>query len=210
MHTAAGADVRSVPVDQGLIFDIGAHVGQDTDFYLQRGFRVVAVEADPDLARRLRARFGIALARGHLVVVEAAVGARSGAGKFYRLGPSLIGTALPARATWSLVLGEHCEEIDVAFVTLADLIARYGKPHYMKIDIERAVTLCSDGLRDAPTPSYLSLEAESRDFERFKRDVAAIGELGYDRFQLVRRQVVPRQRIPDPPFEGRAVQYQFA
>jgi len=30
-----------------LIFDIGAHIGADTAFYLQKGFKVVAVEAYP-------------------------------------------------------------------------------------------------------------------------------------------------------------------
>jgi hypothetical protein len=28
-----------------LIFDVGFHRGEDTDFYLKKGFRVVAVEA---------------------------------------------------------------------------------------------------------------------------------------------------------------------
>ena len=28
-----------------LIFDIGMHIGQDTEVYLKKGFRVVAVEA---------------------------------------------------------------------------------------------------------------------------------------------------------------------
>lgn len=33
-----------------LIFDIGANNGDDTAFYLKKGFRVVAIEADPALA----------------------------------------------------------------------------------------------------------------------------------------------------------------
>ena len=36
--------------DRNLIFDIGMHIGQDTEFYLKKGFRVVAIEADPTLA----------------------------------------------------------------------------------------------------------------------------------------------------------------
>lgn len=33
-----------------LIYDIGAHLGEDTDFYLKKGFKVVAIEANPFLA----------------------------------------------------------------------------------------------------------------------------------------------------------------
>ena len=32
-----------------LVFDIGMNNGDDTAYYLHRGFRVVAVEADPIL-----------------------------------------------------------------------------------------------------------------------------------------------------------------
>jgi len=32
-----------------LIFDIGSHKGEDTDFYLKKAFKVVAFEANPKL-----------------------------------------------------------------------------------------------------------------------------------------------------------------
>jgi hypothetical protein len=32
-----------------LIFDMGLHKGEDTDFYLRKGFDVVAFEANPFL-----------------------------------------------------------------------------------------------------------------------------------------------------------------
>ena len=34
---------------ENLIFDIGFHKGEDTLFYLLKGYRVIAVDADPDL-----------------------------------------------------------------------------------------------------------------------------------------------------------------
>lgn len=40
-----------------LIFDIGMYKGEDTDFYLKRGFRVIAFEANPDMIALLRATF---------------------------------------------------------------------------------------------------------------------------------------------------------
>jgi len=32
-----------------LIYDVGLHKGEDAEFYLRKGFRVVAFEADSDL-----------------------------------------------------------------------------------------------------------------------------------------------------------------
>ena len=42
---------------QNLIFDVGLHKGEDTDFYLKKGFSVVAFEADPDLVAACQERF---------------------------------------------------------------------------------------------------------------------------------------------------------
>ena len=57
-----------------LIFDVGTHKGQDSDFYLKLGYRVVAVEANPALADELRHRFREAIADGRLILVDKAVG----------------------------------------------------------------------------------------------------------------------------------------
>jgi hypothetical protein len=37
-----------------LIFDFGANDGRDTEFYLLKGYRVVGVEANPQLYLRLK------------------------------------------------------------------------------------------------------------------------------------------------------------
>lgn len=34
-----------------LIFDVVLHVGEDAGFYLRKGFRVIALEANPDLCK---------------------------------------------------------------------------------------------------------------------------------------------------------------
>ena len=43
-------DIDGIPKHPDLIYDIGQHTGEDTAFYLGKGFRVVAVEANPTLA----------------------------------------------------------------------------------------------------------------------------------------------------------------
>jgi hypothetical protein len=61
-----------------LIADIGMSEGNDTDFYLKKGFRVVGVEADPRSCAALRARFSEALAADRLRIVPRAAWERSG------------------------------------------------------------------------------------------------------------------------------------
>ena len=44
-------DLIHTPKYKDLIYDVGMHRGEDTEFYLRKGFRVVAFEADPELLR---------------------------------------------------------------------------------------------------------------------------------------------------------------
>ena len=56
-----------------LIYDVGLHKGEDTAFYLAKGFEVVAFEANPALVQSCRERFADAIAAGRLTIVEGAV-----------------------------------------------------------------------------------------------------------------------------------------
>lgn len=49
-----------------LVFDVGLYNGDDTAYYLYRGFRVVAVEANPYYASRARQRFAPEINAGRL------------------------------------------------------------------------------------------------------------------------------------------------
>src|SRR5712691_5823534 len=44
-----------------LIYDVGMHDGSDTAYYLAKGFRVIAVEANPALVESAQRRFPAAL-----------------------------------------------------------------------------------------------------------------------------------------------------
>ncbi len=45
------------PKHGDLIYDVGLHRGEDAEFYLRKGFRVVAFEANPDLIQTCQAQF---------------------------------------------------------------------------------------------------------------------------------------------------------
>lgn len=193
-----------------LIFDIGVHSGEDTAFYLKKGFRVVGVEANPELCKQLRRTFFREIGQNRLTLVEAAIATARGRGKFYKFDKSVWGTISPEWADRNKQMGLACEEVDVEFITPHDLYKHHGIPYFMKIDIEGADMLCVEALADFPRPKFISMEAEKHDFERFEREIRLISDLGYGDFQLVQQQTVPFQRTVSPPREGLEVRHRFA
>ena len=66
-----------------LIYDVGAHRGEDTSFYLAKGFTVVAVEASPQLCDEMRERFHDYIDAGRLRLINIAIADYNGTIDFY-------------------------------------------------------------------------------------------------------------------------------
>jgi len=64
--------------DPRLIYDVGMYDGLDTRYYLDSGYKVLAVEANPELVARAHQHFGKEIRAGQLVVVHAAIGCGAG------------------------------------------------------------------------------------------------------------------------------------
>ncbi|MBI3433776.1 MAG: FkbM family methyltransferase [Proteobacteria bacterium] len=183
-----------------LIFDVGFFDGSDTDFYLRKGFRVVAVEARPDLCALARTRFADALRSGRLILVERAI---------WRVADSEI--AFYVRSGWSSVYqtsaerdGGASERIDVRTTTLAWLIGEFGVPHYLKCDIEGAEQHVLDDLdRLGPLPRFISLEDPDGML------AARLAAIGYDSFQIVNQGHLGLYRPHFPAREGGFVDVTF-
>jgi membrane glycosyltransferase len=152
-----------------LVFDVGAHVGDRTAAFRRLGARVVSVEPQPALAGVLRLLYG----RDPAVSVEAvAIGRRPGsvALRLNLVNPT-VSTASEAfvRAAdgapgWE---GQSwTRAIEVPVTTLDALIARYGLPAFIKIDVEGFEAEALAGLT-RPVPA-LSFE-----FTTIQREVAA-------------------------------------
>lgn len=200
-----------------LVFDVGLHKGEDTEFYLEKGFRVVAFEADPDLAAHCRERFAAQLREGRLVIVEGAIVATTPGidaprtVTFYKnLDKTVWGTTQAAWADRNARLGTRVQEIVVPVVDFAEALARHGIPRYLKIDIEGCDRACLDALaRHDEKPDFLSIESDKKSFARLAAEIATLQALGYTRFAAVQQGSVQRQREPDPPREGRAAGHAF-
>lgn len=122
-----------------LLFDVGAHVGDRTASFRRLGARVVAVEPQPAAMRAL------CLIHGRdpgVTLVRAALGARRGTVRLrINVGNPTVSSAsdalVDAARTAEGWRAERWERAtDVAVLTGADLIARYGAPAFAKIDVE--------------------------------------------------------------------------
>src|ERR1700730_4079268 len=67
----------------GIVYDVGANNGDDTDYYLMKKLRVIAIEANACQAERIASRFPSQLESGDLMVLNLAVGICSGKARFY-------------------------------------------------------------------------------------------------------------------------------
>jgi FkbM family methyltransferase len=196
-----------------LIYDIGMHDGDDTDFYLHKGFRVVAVEADPDLCRTTAGRFTDFLATGQLTIVNRAIAPARGPLIFYRSRTSDWGTIVSEIDIDNAARGVASEQIIVEGITLADLVGQHGDAFYMKIDIEGMDRRALESLATTSVrPKYLSMEtsfSRNPSFEAARGDFELLGRLGYDRFKIIDQAQVEDQLPPHPPLTGAFVPIRF-
>ena len=85
--------------DQNLIYDIGMHRGEDTGFYLRKGFKVIGFEANPHLVEQCKIRFQAAIAAGRLHLIEGAI-APEALGEAIKFFISSISTWGTLNSTW--------------------------------------------------------------------------------------------------------------
>ena len=141
-----------------LVFDIGAHVGNRVRAFAAIGCRVIALEPQPDFARLLRTLFGRST---RIEVVEAAVTGADGAEwlSVSERNPTVSTTAASWREARAREPGfggvQWNQRIRVRAVTTDALIAQYGVPAFIKIDVEGGEPAVLDGLsRPVPALSF--------------------------------------------------------
>ena len=200
------------------IYDVGMHKGEDSEYYLKKGFRVIAFEADANLAGECRKAFASQIASQQLTIVEGAIidpselppGQREV--PFYRnKNLSVWGTARADWADRNAFLGTESEVGSVTAVDFRACLQRYGIPHYMKIDIEGSDLICLRALLDFPDkPHYVSIESELSDFRKLEAEFDILEQLGYSGFKAVQQQNIDHQVPPaGPSAEGRYVPHRF-
>jgi FkbM family methyltransferase len=170
------------------IFDVGMYDGEDTAYYLEIGYRVVAVEPNALLIERARSRFAHEIAAGRLDLVSAAITPTGEPAKL------MLSGAFPGSNSLFADRVAHREpigEVTVPGTTLPSLFARYGVPRYLKVDIEGADRFCVLAL-DRDVPPYLSFE--------LGEDVGELHahRVGYSRFKAIHQNTFRRADRTEP------------
>lgn len=160
-----------------LVLDIGMHKGEDTRSYLSKGFRVVAVEANPLLAEDNKRKFSKAIAEGQLEVLNVGIAGKEGVLKFYR------NHRLSEWSSFDEATGTRnntrYDVIDVNCITTEMLFAKYGIPYYMKVDIEGFDHYCLSAIDPHHKPRYVSCEAVHLEWLNILKNK------GYTKFKLI-------------------------
>jgi FkbM family methyltransferase len=207
--------IQQVEKHQNLIFDLGLHQGEDTGFYLAKGFRVVAFEADPELVKNCQEIFAAELQSGQLTIVEGAIvenAAEESTVTFYKNSTVTVwGTVNPSWKERNERSGWGSEEITVATVDFGDCIKRFGVPYYVKIDIEGADMLSLGKFAEfEPKPDYISIESSKTSLDEIATELGLLESMGYDNFKAVQQATIPGSMAPRPAREGRDIDLRLA
>ena len=171
--------------DMQVIYDLGANTGDNIAYYLLKAERVVAVEANPNLAKMITARYSSEILSGRLVVENAVLVNDKGG----QCVPFYINTRNHRMSRFPepippLEYGSdpsHYEKATLPSLDICKLVERCGPADYMKIDLEYYdMAILKAMFANGIFPSRLSVE--SQDIAIFLT-LVSLG--GYNSFKLV-------------------------
>jgi FkbM family methyltransferase len=197
-----------------LIYDIGLHTGRDTEFYLKKGFKVIAIEAIPDFIAKAREKFKKEITNGQLIIIDKAITDKPVAEVdfFINTEKDDWGTSLP---DWNRGMNSNFQRIKVPAIQLETILEEHGEPYYMKIDIEGSDIICLKALQKTNfRPENISVELMTpNNFKEKKVDCLGILShlhvLGYSEFKVVDQSKNHLVKCPFPSKEGEYIDFAF-
>ncbi len=173
-------------MDNTLIYILGGWHGEDSLYFLNKGFKVVCVEANPDCVVIIKRNCKSFLESGQLILIEKCINMLEGEIDFFCSKYDIWSSChkeISNRET------EQRKIVKVDTVNLQDLFDTYGVPVYCKIDIEgedhTAIKMMVD------KPKFISAESECIGNIEQKTDndilnvLNAMKDAGYTKFYLI-------------------------
>ena len=162
-----------------LVIDIGMFDAADTQYYLDTGHRVIAVEAHSGYVRKAEQALQRYIQSGQLTILNVAIAPSNGAvtlnvDQSNAGGHSIISQVVDQASESPGLVVQGCRMSDI----LANAPER---PKLIKVDIEGADHLCLEALTVENRPQYLSCEMH----DGLERQMPHLQSCGFTRFKLV-------------------------
>lgn len=208
---------HKIQKQSNLIFDVGMHKGEDTSFYLKKGYTVIGFEANPDLAAECRIKFANEIEQKQLIIIEGAIvnsellNNKSNTVSFFKNKDlSIWGTVVAEWAKRNERLNTSIEIIEVQPIDFKEYLIKYGIPYYLKIDIEGMDKVCLEALLEcSEKPDYISIESEKTDFKKLKEEIELLNTLGYVYFKAINQANITKQKLPKKTNQGNEIDHFF-
>src|SRR6266851_704020 len=194
-------ECRGGIMQNGLIYDVGGFDGADTAHYLKLGYRVLCIEAAPHLAAKITQRFYSEIAAGRCTVLNVAVGAREGILPFYICREDEALSSFDRSRLDGA--GLTACETSVPVRPFLTILAEFGVPNFLKVDIEGADRHAILPLTRENAPEFVSFEAGRNDLDL----ILHLYGIGYRRYNIVRQDVHMPVEIP---LEGTAARIKWS
>ncbi|GMI45503.1 hypothetical protein TrCOL_g3019 [Triparma columacea] len=176
-----------------LVVDIGMHDGSDTEFYLHKGCRVLAAEADSALVEAAKSNPLLLLGEktGRFKVRNVAISPHQ-EGSVLPVTPTITFYKRQSNSEWNSITDTSCRgdcvEVTMESKTCAQIVLEASpgdndRVWYMKVDIEGADVICLKSLAALPKekrPRFVSTEAQKEGLALLEME-----SIGYDGFKLV-------------------------
>lgn len=162
------------------IYDVGMNNGDDSAYYLAKGYNVVGIDANPDMCRHCSNRFFSEIQNNRMAVINIGVSDEFGILDFHiNKSKPAISSFAPERFTGDWVPPEW-ERVKIPVMPLSHIIGENGPAHFIKIDVEfYDKKVLHDLMTTNVRPPFISTEAQEIGVFRLLLD------MGYRRFKLV-------------------------
>lgn len=144
-----------------VIYDFGANNGQNFNYYLSKGYKVVGIEANPLLCREIEKKFSNEIAAGKLTIMNYCLSADSDDEivEFYVHKTNSLLSQFNKPGYENL---DDFEPIKIKSKKASSIVKEFGAPYYIKIDIEHYdIMILKELLAEKIYGKYLSIEAQN-------------------------------------------------
>lgn len=177
-------------IKNDLIIDVGMHRGEDANYYLKRGYNVIAIDANPNIIKYVNKKFEQEVKQKKLRVLNYAIADIDEMHMDFNISELSLWSSLKKEIADRNQLAK--ETLKVECKTLKTIFKTYGTPIYCKIDIEGYDELCLQTLSGLNIlPTFISVESECvgenqiLTEEQSLATLIGLKELGYTKFKLV-------------------------